>query len=320
MSGLYIVWKSECFRSAQTAYVLNYSIEYVYPPSSLIWSRNVAFRYLYCSVKTIGLLAFRRPSELSLLNQPFLLAAIAVFYGLVARVPVILDCHSKVYDPEYPALLRRFYRWASRNVVVNINHNVDDSRIVQSYGGESVIISSIPFRLPVSHVTEATSKGYVFCVCSFAADEPLNVIIDAARGVDAAFYITGNYRKRADELVHVPDNVRLLGFVEATEYYGLMQSAGVVLTLSNRSRIMQMAVEEALVLGVPVVTNFSPVLQSVLPNGGTFVELDGSAVAEGIKTALSNQETLRAGVVADKEAQMARVWAALQNVKRHLEG
>jgi hypothetical protein len=78
---------------------------------------------------------------------------------------------------------------------------------------------------------------------------------------------------------------------------------------------MQMAVEEALLYGVPVVTNHSPVIESVASCGGKFVSLSAPEVARGINEALEQHDDLLLGIRADR----ARLLSAMADKYKNFD-
>lgn len=130
------------------------------------------------------------------------------------------------------------------------------------------------------------------------------------------FIISGNYRKYGLDPALMPDNVSLAGFMEYQDYLATMAQATAILTLSSRNHIMQMAVHEALTIGVPVVTNNSPAIMEVLDNGGVFVEeIESHAIASGLRYAVENHERLAAAMIEAKNNYFLRIAEELETAK-----
>ena len=307
---LYIAWKAECFRSFQTAHLLRCAL-FLIRPDAPGGGLGVVVRYVLSAVETGRILLRHRPRLVCVLNQPLPLAVMAAAYGKLCGARVVLDCHSRPYQPNAGHLYRWCYQKLSRFVDLNINHNESDSAVVRSWFGKSAVLESIPAALPVdTPPAEEGGGGYVFCACSFAWDEPIDVVLDAARRLpEVEFRVSGNFRKFRGDLTNLPANLRLLGFIETADYYRQLVAADALVTLSRRNWIMQMAAEEALTAGVPVVTNHSPVLESVLGEGAVFVDLTGEALAAGISRALADAGALRRGITIARERQNAKVEA-----------
>jgi hypothetical protein len=85
--------------------------------------------------------------------------------------------------------------------------------------------------------------------------------------------------------------------------------------LSRRDWIMQMAVEEALLLKVPVVTNFSPVLQSVLGDGAAFTALNGASLSRAMREVWDHHDQYKVAIELAATALRSRVDARLKSVE-----
>ncbi len=309
---IYVAWKSDCFRGRQSAHVLGCELVLIHPFRSR-GSLATLWRYAVSSLQTIGCLAQRRPRVLAVVNQPLPLVLIAMAYAKLFGAALVLDGHSKVYDHSAPGWQKSVYRAITRQAALTLNHNEDDAQVVTAWGGKSILFETLCYVLPVAKVTAATAeKPFILCVCSFASDEPVDVILEAARQApEVHIKVTGDYRKAKLTPETVPPNVELLGFVSVQDYYDQFAAAAAILTLSTRNWIMQMAVGEALLLTVPVVTNRSPVLERVLGEGGVFVEIDGAEVAAGLREVLARNAEYRAKMEQARDQQRARVESRL---------
>lgn len=322
MTRLYIAWKSECFRSAQTADMLDCGLHLISPVRGK-GKLGALWRYALSSVETIGLLLTRRPNLIAIINQPFPLVVICVGYAKLFGARLVLDCHSKVYDSDFPALFRPFYRHATQFAAVNINHNEKDRAIVESWSGRSMVVETILADLPEGLRPEVDIKGdgSVFCVCTFAADEPISLILDAARSLPGVrFKVTGNTAKYKGDIAQAPPNVTFLGFVPTRAYYAEMGRSSAVMTLSTRPWIIQMAMEEAVLLGKPVVTNHSPVMQGLLGGAGSFVDLTVESLRAGVERAISDNARLHEMTISARTRQRQAVRQKLTRINAYIAG
>ncbi|SEK94810.1 hypothetical protein SAMN04488032_108216 [Pacificibacter marinus] len=85
----------------------------------------------------------------------------------------------------------------------------------------------------------------------------------------------------------------LLGFIDRSDYFKEMAAATAVVTLSDRPNIMQMAIHEAVSLGVPVLTNRSQTTEPLLEDGGVFCDLTSDSLAEAVRETVRSSEDLR---------------------------
>jgi len=305
---VYIAWKRECFRGLQSAHVFGLDLELIHPYPGRGRVRTLV-RYMLSGAATIRLLSKRKPSTVAILNQPLPLVLVAWAYCRLTRARLILDGHSKVYEPTAPRWLQAIYRRVSRAPSLTLNHNSNDAARLEQWGCPHLLVESLPFTLPVQSLQPIREKvPYVLVVCSFASDEPVDVILGAAKLLpDVAIRITGDFTKAGLVPAQFPPNVEPTGYLATQQYYDIFAGAAAIVTLSRRSWIMQMAIEEALLLGVPPVTNRSPVLESVLEDAGVFVDLDPADLARGLRDVLTHNETYRAKIRNAGERQRSRI-------------
>ena len=313
---IYIAWKSECFRGLQSAHVFGLELVLIKPMRGRGLLRTIA-RYVVSGLMTIRVLVERRPTTLGTLNQPLPLALIGWIYSRLTGAKLILDGHSKVYDERAPKWQQALYRRISRDAYLTLNHNRQDAAVLERWGARGVLLETLPFALPVPEVRPATSsQPYVLVVCSFAADEPIDVLLDAARLTpELHIKMTGDFTKAGLKREDFPPNVEPTGFLSTQDYYDTFAGAAAIVTLSTRNWIMQMAVGEALLLGVPVVTNKAPILQAVIADGGVFVDLTAEDLARGVREVIGQNKLYKQRVKVAGEAQRERVRARLANAE-----
>lgn len=296
-----------------TARAFGIPISYIAPVTG---SSRLAktLRYALSLPMTALTLARARPKVVFFLNQPMLLLITVWIYTRITGGRFVLDCHSAPYERREGST-KKLYAAATRAAAVNLNHNRIDTVAAEQMGGLSILFPDIPLSITLSSGLEIPKvrSPNVLVICSFTADEPLDIIIEAARLLpECIFYITGNWRKRAEDVARAPDNVVLLGFLSRETYLAYMVASDVVVTLSVRSHIMQMAADEALSLGCPLVTNHSPILEEIFGEAAIFTLLVPSALAKAIGLAQANGKELRRRMLArrlERERELVRTVA-----------
>ena len=291
--GLMICWRKECFRSSATAQTFGV-------PLFNVWADvgggklGVIARYVYSTVKTIGIIRREKPDHVIVMNLPAMVPMAALAARLWNRHTVILDCHSGALTSR---LWRRFaplYRWLIRRAPFTINHNRQDGQTTTQWGGRPVHLVALPRTFAGIELQDAPAMPRMLVVCSFQPDEPVDVMLAAmAKCPGIEFGITGNYRKAGLRRSDMPGNVSLLGFLDYQDYLARMAGSTAIVSLSDRPHIMQMAVHEAISLGVPAVTNESETLEAVLEDAGVYCRLSADALAEGFHKAAAGASPMR---------------------------
>lgn len=147
-------------------------------------------------------------------------------------------------------------------------------------------------------------RPWVLFPASFAADEPISELFEAARLLpDVSFLVTGNVRnlRQQELLLNQPKNLHLLGFVPNQEFDGLVMKADAVLALTIHDGIQLSVCGEAVGAGRPLVASDTTLLRRLYPAGSVFVRPTAEDIARGVT------ETLNRGELAAEEMAAFRV-------------
>lgn len=293
--SLFMVWGPPDHgpRSRVFASELGIPIEFVY--STLRRGMLVApWKYTYQAIRTARILMRRRPSLLFVQSPPSFAVLAAWIYGRVSGSRYVIDAHSGAFlSPhwERPRWLRRFLARRALSTVVT---NERFAEQIRAWGGTASVLRDIPTIFPAGDALPRDDRFTVMVVSTFAADEPLGQIVEAARSLsDVRFVVTGNL-KRADPSVvaRAPGNVEFTGFMPDEMYYATMSTADAVLCLTTRDHTMQRGACEALSMGRPVITSDWELLRSYFSQGTVHVDSTVDAIAEGVRRMRSDHERM----------------------------
>jgi glycosyltransferase involved in cell wall biosynthesis len=125
----------------------------------------------------------------------------------------------------------------------------------------------------------------VLVVNTFAPDEPLAEILEAAKGLEGCIlYVTGDLRNTALRVLgDIPSNVRLTGYLSDESYYALMAESQAVMCLTTRNHTMQRGACEALSMGKPIITSTWPLLENYFCKGTVHVDNTPRGIREGVR-------------------------------------
>lgn len=314
--GIILTWAAESFRSQATATALGLEPHWIAPPPGAGPLRKAAF-YPVAFWRTLRLLRRRRPRTVVCLNQPPFLPLACALYGLGSGAPFLMDFHSGALGKRVWRPFRPLYRWLLRRSPATLCHNHQDAEVVRAWGGRPVPLLSLPVGLDRVAEPDPPVTPTVLAVCSFAADEPTRLMLEVmSRRPGVRFLLTGRYAKAGLSPETVPGNVTLLGFLPYEAYLDALCAATAVLTLSTRGHIMQMAAEEALTVGVPVLTNRSPAIEEVFGDAGVYCDLTAEGLLAGVDRVVVEARLLRGQVRDARAAQLERVRVALTEAGR----
>jgi glycosyltransferase involved in cell wall biosynthesis len=160
-------------------------------------------------------------------------------------------------------------------------------------------------------------RPYVLAACSGGYDEPLDEIAAAARALpQVEIRMTGRPERISQRLTGpTPDNLRLLGFVDADEFFRQMAGASVVLALTTREATLLSGGFEAMAFGRPFVTSDTEVLRDYFNRGTVFADHSPEGLAAAITEALDQGDRLAAEMAVlgrDQRAAWAEFAAAIK--------
>lgn len=312
--GVMLTWHAESFRSAATARVFGLTPHYLTPPGG--GPLRKALFYPVALIRTLRLLRRERPGLIACMNLPAFLPLSAALYGVMTRTPVVMDFHSGGLTSPLWGRFGPLYRMIARRAPFTLCHNRVDADQIRSWGARVALTACLPVGLDRVTRRPAPTVPKILACCSFAPDEPIDLMFEAMRRApEILFEVTGNYQKRGISADQLPSNVTLLGHLPYEEYLDRMAGSTGVLTLSDRPHIMQMAIHEALALGVPVLTNRSATLEPVLERAGVFCDLTAEGVLEGARGLVSVGPELRAVVPEIRSRRLKELGAELERVR-----
>jgi glycosyltransferase involved in cell wall biosynthesis len=258
-------------------------------------------KYLAQAVMTGVLLARHRPTVVLVQSPPTVAVLCARLYGIATGARYVVDAHSDAFTSRLwtrPAWLRR---WLTRGALATVVTGEHAAAAIRRDGGRAVVVPNIPMPLAVPTVLPDLGPGFhVTVVGSFAPDEPLEAIVEAAaRLPDVTFHLTGPSSRAPHRLPAVlPPNLRLTGFLPDDDYLGLLAAGHGVLCLTTRDHTMQNGAAEALAVGTPVVTSRWPLLVSYFDQGTVHVDATANDIARGITELRDRHTELAHGIVA----------------------
>lgn len=252
------------------------------------------WKYGYQAFATTRLLRRARP-ELVFVQSPPSLAVLAVWlYHKLTGARYIVDAHSGAFLSPYWSRPIWLQRILARAAVTTIVTNRTFADRLERWGATATILRDIPTSFMTGEPLPRDARFTVLVVSTFAPDEPIESILEAARALpDVSFLVTGDPSRATPDLVgRAPQNVQFSGYLPDDVYYGTMQSSDAVLCLTTRDDTMQRGACEALSMARPIVTSNWPLLQEYFSKGTVHVASSPAAIVAGIESARLDHERL----------------------------
>jgi glycosyltransferase involved in cell wall biosynthesis len=284
MRVTYISWAPHCSRSDYTARELGGVSHMVYWASLGSRPGTVWLKYLGQALRTWWILLREHPQAVFVMSPPVFAGLVVYPYCVVRRIPFVIDAHTGAFqNPRWRHFFRLQY-WLCRRAATTIVSNVDLAALLAAKGADATILPDVPVEYPSSDVSFKRNGFLVAVVCSFDRDEPIDVLIDAARALpDVQFLMTGDPEKLASRVTTLPDNLTLTGFLENAAFGQLLRDADVVMALTTGKQTMLRSAYEAIYQGTPVIVSNSPVLAKEFPNGAILVENAAQPIIDAIR-------------------------------------
>lgn len=265
---------------------------------------SAPLRYAYQAVETLRVLLRDRPRLVFVQSPPGFAVLFVALYCRLAGARYLVDAHSAAMQLWFwnrPAWL---YRLLARRALATIVTNQRFQRMIEGRGGRAFVLRDIPTRFERNGDYPLDGGFSVAVVNTFADDEPLGAILDAARELpDVRFYVTGKTKMAPPGLLErAPPNVRFTGFLPDGEYYSLLDGAHAVLCMTTRDHTMQRGACEALSLGKPIITSDWPLLRSYFRQGAAHVPNTSMGIRQGVLMVRGQLPRYQAEIAALRDA------------------
>lgn len=311
---MFLVWgpPSHANRTRVLAARLGIEVRHVYSTRRR-GALAAPLKYPYQTVATFFHLFRLRPRIVFVQNPPSFAAMVTAVYAALTGAEFIVDAHSDAFDSPYWSRPEWLYRRLARRALTTIVTNEHFADRLRSWGASASVVPDIPTRFDHGPY-EVGSEFNVAVVATFAADEPIDEVVEAARSLpDAKFRITGDTgRENASVPSDLPANVELTGFLPIEEYYGLLHSSDAVMALTTRNHTMQRGACEALSLGTPIITSDWPVLVEYFRRGTVHVDNSAGGIQRGVETMRADTERHREEIV-DLRREVEAEWEAARD-------
>jgi glycosyltransferase involved in cell wall biosynthesis len=275
------------------------------PLVELLISGGRLKRYLRNSLTTLSILRRGRYDTVFVQAPSVVLGIIAVMLSAVLKYRVIVDAHNAIIEGAETARqpLRFLYRLLIRNAdLVIVTNSMLAERLRQLGGKSGILPDPVPsFR---TAVTGHDDRNSVVVISTWAEDEPLGAVLEAAALLPASLSltVTGRPRGMYADAARRSARVRLSGFVSDAEYVQMLETARVVVDLTTREDCLVCGAYEALALGRPLVVSDSRALRELLKDGAAFAANEPAAIARAIVEVSQSEHEWAARCAARREA------------------
>ena len=275
-------------------------------------SRPRLVRYLALGVQTLSILLRKRPKVLFVQNPSRILTFLVCLWRPLGRYFLVVDRHSNFYfktalsptsaaDVDlYPSIRQRGiaawiigiidrYTLRMANLTVVTNKTLADA--ILKLGGKSLVLQDpFPSLTTYRQSLQATKTDNnvldVFCICSWAADEPISLVIDTFRKIPnhARLKITGRPKLNIlKEIGTLPSNVELTGFLSDSDYFNQMKLSDAVMVLTSRPATLVCGAYEAVALQRPLILSNSYEIREYFDDSAVYVDHNSDSIINAVE-------------------------------------
>jgi glycosyltransferase involved in cell wall biosynthesis len=267
---------------------------------------TIWLKYLGQALQTWVLLLREQPEAIFVMSPPIVAGLVVYPYCALRRVPFVVDAHTGAFQNPRWRHFRRLQFWLCRRAATTIVSNANLAETLGANGADATILPDVPVEYPPSDVSYKRDRFLVVAVCSFDRDEPIEVVLDAARALpQVQFLITGKPKSR-DVTSSLPSNATLTGFLEATAFGQLLRDADAVVALTTGNQTMLRGAYEAIYHGTPVIISNSELLRQEFPSGAILIENRPDSLVSAVQRMSAEAERYRKEAATLRRAKLRR--------------
>jgi hypothetical protein len=276
--------------------------EYLGAPCYLIhyfgWKKtwNAPFKYPLMWIKTWSVLSKQKPSAVLVINTPVFAPLCVYTYSRFARIPFAMNVHGHTLGGRRWGWAVPLQRFLARKAVVNLVGTTEYEQIFASWKARTLFLEDPPLEIP--HLDEGTKdhekKFEVTVVSTFAGDEPLDLVVKAARRTPEIRYTILGDTSLAERtwLESAPENVRFPGYLKGNDYWQQITSSNAVMVLTTNPHSLVAGGMEGMYGHIPLLLSKQPALESYFTRGAIFFDHTVESIVEGVKGMQRNEDAL----------------------------
>ncbi len=323
-----MVWAPYEGRTAMFAKRLNSPL---YNVHFLMYKRPyiAPFKYVLQAIKTFAILLRERPRVVYVTNPPVFAPLCVWLYSLFTGTKIIIDTHPpSLYSrrwgwtlPLQRFLIKRahlavtdqrrfadlFESWGARAVVLPNPPKNPPTSLQAPVGasdgafdgvtGENGRAVAPPYTPPLPEFGEGSGVGLPFeiaVVNTFAVDEPLDIILQAAQQLpDAHFSIMGDLKLApAGVIERAPANVTFTDYLRGDAYWNALYRANAVMVLTTYPYSLLGGAQDAVALDKPLLLSDQPALREYFTAGTVFIPNSTDGIAAGVREIMQDEGRL----------------------------
>lgn len=273
--GIYIAWVRFQRRAESIARMLD--LQVIYVPKPFGHRVLLPISYLVQGARTLRSLWLHRhaPSIWVQVPPTFLIYGLWIMRPFMPNVRFVMDCHNSAFRGLW-ARVPGFVRLGARlgQVVVH-NEEVRKSVSHMLPGRLAYVVTDPPAHLSCNSASAfgTVAASSVIVPCSFAADEPIDVLIQAAvLCPEITWYVTGSRSKAIAKgfVSKAPGNVVFTDYLSLDSFNTLFLRVDGVVGLTSAEGIQLSVANEAVGAGKALLLSDTSILREMFSEAASF--------------------------------------------------
>jgi len=313
IKGLFLVWAypQGSHRSQLLAQALGMPSEHIYfiRRQGLF---SALLKYPIQAIKTPFVLWQHQPDVVFVQNPPIFGALIVYLWGLFTKTQFVIDSHTD-------AILAKWWQWTislqkflGQRAIITLVTNEHLLGIVKSWSAPAFILVDPPETYTKRSKVILPTSFNIVLVSTASYDEPIDTVIEVAHNLsNIDFHITGNFKRSPHHqniAQQAPPNVHFTGYIPDDEFYGLLNEADIVMSLTTENHTIQSGASEALWLGKPIITSDWELLRSYYTKGSVLVDNSAESIQDAIETIQNNLSRFQQEILELREERRKDWW------------
>ena len=257
---------------------------------------NPSKKYIHGIIKTLNILFKEKPQLVFCQNPSIVLSFVLVLIRHLFKIKLCVDAHNAGLFPKegrssFLCLLSRFVQ---RGADLTIVTNEKLKQHVEMSGGRAFVLQDRIPSIPIMAPLHLKGNENILFICSYASDEPYDIVFKAARNLDPGIfiYVTGDYRKKAAQVSGLPRNLVLTGYLPEREYIEMLNSVDATIDLTTREDCLVCGAYESLSVEKPIILSSSQALRGYFNMGAIYTENKATDIEKAVYEVLAKKEDL----------------------------
>ena len=294
--GLFVAWRIFQRRNISVANKFGLEPRFYYRTWEEKSRVHKASSYIFKSLNMLRDLIKFHPDVIFLQLPPVPVLYIVALFCRLTGCRYVADCHNVM-------IYSKWLNWPFAKTLLNaadalLVHNEDVSIYARQLG-----LNTITLRDPLPDLKRTTDPdllakyglkkdAYVIVPWSFASDEPILELFQAAKAMPETKYVmTWFAEKLPVELREIlPANLILTGYLDDNAFNAIFSDAGVALVLTTREGTQPSSASEAISLEIPLIVSDLDTTRKLYKNTPVYIENTTQGILTGVAQAFHEQE------------------------------